>query len=217
MFNANTATVGDAGARLTTFSDNVVFSKPFAADDVRWLLQSLATTQLGLAARGFWMRGAVTVGSLHHDEHIVFGPALNRAYELESKFAIYPRILLDTETLEPPANTDFIAVEAEDAFIDPFTPRFWDRIQAEHPVQQEVMDQFNELTGATIPNAEEKLSGGFVLSSVANRLSLELTTTAVPAVWTKLSWLFSRVVGSLGGQVTADMLPKSPKLSAARD
>jgi hypothetical protein len=56
MFNANAEAVGDAGARLTTFSDNVVFSKPFAPGDVEWLLQGLATTQLGLAVSGFWMR-----------------------------------------------------------------------------------------------------------------------------------------------------------------
>jgi hypothetical protein len=215
MFNANAGAVGDAGARLTTFSDNVVFSKPFVAGDVNWLLQGLATTQLGLAVHGFWLRGAVTVGALHHDHQIVFGPALNHAYELESNVSLFPRILLDTAALEPPKGTDFVADEAGEVFLDPFTPRFWDRIQTDHPIRRETIDGFNELTGATFPHAEQKVSGGFALSSVANRLSLELTTTDIPAVWTKLSWLFDRVVSSLGGRTTADMLPKSPQLMAA--
>jgi hypothetical protein len=215
MFNANTGSVGDAGARLTTFSDNVVFSKPFVAGDLAWLLQSLAITQLGLAVQGFWLRGAVTVGPLHHDQHIVFGPALNKAYELESEVALYPRILLDTGTLQPPKGTDFIEEEAGETFLNPFTPRFWDRIQTEHPVRRETIESFNELSGTSLPHAEQKVSGGLALSSVANRLSRELTTTSVPAVWIKLSWLFDRVVGSLGGQTTAQMLPKSPELVAA--
>ena len=36
-----------------------------------------------------------------------------------------------------------------------------------------------------------------------------------PSVWEKLAWLFDRVVRSLGGQTTADILPKSAGLQAA--
>lgn len=214
MFNANAASVGDAGARLTTFSDNVVFSKPFAQSDVQWLLHGLATTQLGLAVQGFWMRGAVTVGPLYHDEHIVFGPALNRAYHLESTVARYPRILLDQHALAVPADTDFISI-GEESFLDPFTPRFWDRIQAEHPIQKKTLDRFNELSGMTIPVEPVLVPGGMALASVAKRLSNELTATDDLKAWEKLAWLFDRVVKSLGGQTTADMLPKSGDLQAA--
>lgn len=208
MFNANAATVGDAGARLTTFSDNVVFSKPFAEGDVQWLLQGLATTQLGLAVQGFWMRGAVTVGLLHHDEHIVFGPALNRAYHLESKVARYPRILLDQQVLASPTGTDFMDI-GEESFIDPFSPRFWDRVQADNPVTQETLDRFSELSGMTMPAQSARVSGGTALASVANRLSAELSSTEDPAAWEKLAWLFNRVVRSLGGRATANDLPRS--------
>lgn len=214
MFNANAASVGDGGARLTTFSDNVVFSKPFAEGDVQWLLQSLATTQLGLAVQGFWMRGAVTVGLLYHDEHIVFGPALNRAYLLESKMARYPRILLDQRALAVPAGTDFISI-GEKSFLDPFKPRFWDRIQAEHPIQRETLDRFNELSGMTTPVEPVQVPGATALASVANRLSNELMATDDPKVWEKLSWLFDRVVKSSGGHATSDILPKSAGLQAA--
>jgi hypothetical protein len=43
----------------------------------------------------------------------------------------------------------------------------------------------------------------------------ELEATHDPAVWKKLAWLFDRVVKSLGGEVTADLLPKSTSLLAA--
>lgn len=92
------------------------------------------------------MRGAVTVGAIHHDQHIVFGPALNRAYELESKVAFYPRILIDTPSVELPPDLEFVDI-GEQSFLDPFKPRFWDRIQAGTRIQPETIDRFNALSG----------------------------------------------------------------------
>jgi hypothetical protein len=91
----------------------------------------------------------------------------------------------------------------------------WDRIQGELPIQQQTLDRFNELSGATIQSQPVMVSGGTALSSVANRLSMELTSTEDPKVWMKLGWLFDRVVRALGGQAKADMLPKTPGLIAA--
>lgn len=41
------------------------------------------------------IRGGITIGKIIHNEEMVFGPGINRAYELESKYAIYPRIIFD--------------------------------------------------------------------------------------------------------------------------
>ena len=57
----------------------------------------LGLMQLIAASQGVWVRGGVTVGNILHDDDVVFGPALNRAYELESKVAKFPRIVLDVE------------------------------------------------------------------------------------------------------------------------
>lgn len=48
-------------------------------------------------AEGFIVRGGVTLGEVYYEEQrgLVFGPAVSRAYYLESKMAIYPRIVLD--------------------------------------------------------------------------------------------------------------------------
>ena len=83
------------GVHISSFSDNVVVSVPCDQYSVLPLLEALATIQLGLAMHGFWVRGAVTIGDLYHDAEIVFGPALNQAYELESREAIYSRAILD--------------------------------------------------------------------------------------------------------------------------
>ncbi len=62
-------------------------------------LHYLASRQATLAAEGVFLRGGVTMGDLLADreENLVFEPALVRAYELEKKLAIYPRIVIDRE------------------------------------------------------------------------------------------------------------------------
>ena len=48
-----------------------------------------------------FIRGAITIGELIHTENgIIMGPALIEAYELESKFAKYPRIILSEKLLK---------------------------------------------------------------------------------------------------------------------
>lgn len=51
---------------------------------------------------GFIARGAITHGDLFYDneKNIWFGPAMNRAYFLESKKAKFPRIIIDPEYAE---------------------------------------------------------------------------------------------------------------------
>lgn len=51
---------------------------------------------------GFIARGAITYGDLFYDneKNIWFGPAMNRAYFLESKLASFPRIIIDPEYAE---------------------------------------------------------------------------------------------------------------------
>lgn len=44
-------------------------------------------------------RGGITYGQIFHDSEMIFGPAMNRAYRLESKEAIYPRIIIDKSAL----------------------------------------------------------------------------------------------------------------------
>jgi len=68
----------------------------FTADevDVERFVSGLSQIFLAAATEGFFLRAGVTVGDIYHDENMVFGPALNRAYQLEDA-GKYPRIVLD--------------------------------------------------------------------------------------------------------------------------
>lgn len=87
-----------------SFSDLVVRCTRIGAEPPWFILllgelHYLASRQLSLAAEGVLLRGAVTMGDLLVDasQNVVFGPALVRAYELERRQAIYPRIVVDGE------------------------------------------------------------------------------------------------------------------------
>lgn len=49
---------------------------------------------------GIFLRGALTGEMLYLDDGIVFGPALINAYDIESKVACYPRIIVDDVVLK---------------------------------------------------------------------------------------------------------------------
>ncbi len=57
----------------------------------------LCGSQFDLLTMGIVVRGGITIGDLYWDTDHIFGPALVRAYDLESNFAVYPRIVLDAE------------------------------------------------------------------------------------------------------------------------
>jgi hypothetical protein len=164
--------------QITTFSDNVVISEPVEGPNFHLLLFRLGYMQVIASWSGILIRGAITIGDLVHDDHVVFGPALNRAYELESQRAIYPRIILDPEigdafgTLPP-----FMATEDGLTFIDPFTPLFllnW-RVQQERVGTRKIIEERQ----AAI--------------SVIRALRSEITKPLGEPQWRKLDWLFRRV------------------------
>ena len=91
--------VNPGEVECVTFSDSVVRVCPIDAEQplgsLFFELISLVHLQFELAHRGVFLRGGLTVGDVYVDKSTVFGPAMVRAYELESSFAIYPRIVVD--------------------------------------------------------------------------------------------------------------------------
>jgi hypothetical protein len=59
----------------------------------------LVHVQLELAYLGIFLRGGVTIGDMRIHSNRYFGPGFIRAYELESKYALYPRIVIDPRVL----------------------------------------------------------------------------------------------------------------------
>jgi hypothetical protein len=98
-------------ANLTVASDSIFFSIALDAwsrssphKDVGWAclatLESVFWLQRYLLKRGILTRGGVALGSLLHHNNVIFGPALVRAYRLESQLALFPRVIVDPPVLE---------------------------------------------------------------------------------------------------------------------
>ena len=85
---------------ITTFSDSVVLSYAIHEQSaVFYLLLDIAFAIIDLAIRGYLVRGAVTVGDLIHTSRYLVGPAMVSAYEMESKLAKAPRVLIDRKLI----------------------------------------------------------------------------------------------------------------------
>jgi hypothetical protein len=81
------------------FSDALVLASPIGADGdevsaVAELVSHAAWLQLNLLAADFFVRGGLSVGLFHIRDGLLFGPALVEAYELESRDAVNPRVVL---------------------------------------------------------------------------------------------------------------------------
>ena len=50
--------------------------------------------------RNVFLRGGITIGKMIHSGSVGLGPALTRAYDLESQIANYPRIVIDPDAAD---------------------------------------------------------------------------------------------------------------------
>lgn len=80
--------------RITQFSDCIVASAEDSYAGKQRIESLISNLYEATYIHGVFLRGGVTIGDIHHKTNMVFGPALNDAYNLESKEAIYPRIIL---------------------------------------------------------------------------------------------------------------------------
>ncbi len=95
-------TIKMTGVMMTSISDSIIFSiKASERGAMNKIVRGLmAWPTLLLDQYGLMLRGGIAVGDVYHDDEVVFGPGLVKAYELESKAAFYPRILIGEEDLE---------------------------------------------------------------------------------------------------------------------
>lgn len=84
--------------RVSAFSDCIVVSD--LVDEGRGInviVHYASYLWLKFLAKGVLTRGGIAVGKLRHDDQVVFGPAMNEAYELEHTVAHFPRIVMTQE------------------------------------------------------------------------------------------------------------------------
>lgn len=81
---------------IRIFSDSVYFS--YSIENIYKLIIDLKEISYKVATKGFFFRGAITVGNIYDSGKTMYGPAIIEAYNLESKIATYPRIIIDDDT-----------------------------------------------------------------------------------------------------------------------
>ena len=94
--------------RTTQFSDSIVIS--FLVNEkseIFYTLLDILTLIIKFVNRGILIRGGITFGKLIHNDEIIFGPAMVKAYELESQAALYPRVILDKTVIEKAKENPF--------------------------------------------------------------------------------------------------------------
>jgi len=84
---------GGQGFEVSVFSDSVVLSGKL--DEFPFLISACGMLQADLLLQGVLLRGGMSSGLLVHEDGMLYGEGMLKAYRLESKAAIYPRIVID--------------------------------------------------------------------------------------------------------------------------
>jgi hypothetical protein len=117
----------ELGREITVFSDSIVISYPSEMPgSVFWLLLDVVHIQLDMMQKGILMRGGITVGELCHNDNIVYGPAMVEAYDLETKVAIYPRVVISEKVFETAKQYPQNSPEEDMEWIDGLRKQDWD-------------------------------------------------------------------------------------------
>jgi hypothetical protein len=87
-------------SNITQFSDSIVISLKME-DSYKMLaiFQLIKKIQVNLIGNNILLRGGIVKGELIHTNDLLLGPGLVNAYNLESKCAQYPRIVIDPKVL----------------------------------------------------------------------------------------------------------------------
>lgn len=87
---------------IKVFSDNIIVARSLVNHSIleekkiiHDLFSIVSLFQFYASSNGILIRGGITIGDLYIDDRFVWGKALLRAYQLENKLAIYPRIAVD--------------------------------------------------------------------------------------------------------------------------
>lgn len=140
---------------LMQFSDSIVFSMPYLNEHFSIFIKIISGFQYDLFKQGLTCRGGVAYGKHFSKEGFVFSNGLIEAYNLEKKYAKYPRILVSNDLL------DLIFIESEthdipllreyedEVFVDYFYNNSLDEIQ-------HTLNSILEKTPSLTPSLKEK-------------------------------------------------------------
>lgn len=161
-----------ADFQFTHFSDSFVLSlRSFDPNEsMRFLIYLQDLINLFLAEKVL-LRGGITVGKVIHTKKILLGPGMIRAYELESKFAKFPRVIIDTELIdfweEQLYDLNFENVFELSKDKDGFY--FMDYIAKSNFLSKKRLSAINEIACTLIDSSDKKLrqKGRWLKSKIA--------------------------------------------------
>lgn len=110
---------------IQCFSDSVVI-----CGEALWVLDQVAALSQSLIRLGVIVRGGITFGKIYCGYRTVFGPALNRAVQIEKVISVVPRVLIDLPVLErlkfenSPAAAGLIAQDTDGMYFVHFLHPF---------------------------------------------------------------------------------------------
>ncbi len=92
--------------KVKQFSDCTCFAlPPFSGSPIEGILTGVFLTWIKgynfyFLNKNLYLRGGISSGYHYQDDNIIFSEGLNQAYELETKKAVYPRIILDENLVQ---------------------------------------------------------------------------------------------------------------------
>jgi hypothetical protein len=189
----------ESDIRISSFSDNIVVSVPVSQLGLYQLLGSVGCLVLAAASNGFLVRGGVTIGDVVHDSECVFGPGLNRAYELESTVAKLPRVVIDEVVLMDVDKLPFF-VQRDDGilYIDPFTREF---MKLSASMEEPIAKESQERSGLPITDDGlfySKVAPREILRTCLEGLKPYLKKPLADKDHDRFAWLYDRVAKQLG-------------------
>lgn len=90
----------DSDLKSSSISDAVALSAPITPQGLNHIFAAVEHLTIKLMLLGYFARGAIAKGRLFHDDNVVLGSGLVRAYSFESSVAVYPRVMLPIEIVK---------------------------------------------------------------------------------------------------------------------
>lgn len=171
-----------------TFSDNVVRSSPADWAGLVSVSFSVITLALRLLARGVFVRGGLTLGRLHHDESMVFGPALIEAYRIEQGVARVPRVAVS------PAASRLLLTDQPSGARAGFDAKALIRVDADGVSHLDIFSR-QAMAGAGFAGPSGGQMATLIRSQLAGKLRQYPNWT--PPAQEKLRWVVNYFNGSI--------------------
>jgi hypothetical protein len=107
---------------VSVFSDSIAISG--SPDELATIVWTALGLQSNLLAMGVLVRGGIAKGRTFHADDMLYGDGLIKAYDLECKTAVYPRVVIDPQLLgkdQDGLKLKFLSLDTDGHwYIDPF-------------------------------------------------------------------------------------------------